>query len=121
MNKRFVLALGSFLALLWAASGVYAAKANPGVIPPHAKPYGMTYGEWSAKWYQWQYSLPVDQHPLFDTADCSEGQTGKVWFLGGTFSFIEKMASLKGRRNGIALCRLARRCSFLSLTQSAMR
>ncbi len=25
---------------------------NPGVIPPDAKAYGMTYGEWSAKWWQ---------------------------------------------------------------------
>ncbi len=31
-------------------SRVYAKNPNPGVIPPHAKAYGMTYGEWSAKW-----------------------------------------------------------------------
>jgi hypothetical protein len=29
--------------------------------------------------------LPTNHHPLFDTADCSAGQSGKVWFLGGTF------------------------------------
>jgi len=33
--------------------------------------------------------LPADHHPLFDTADCSEGQTGRVWFLGGTFTALE--------------------------------
>jgi hypothetical protein len=27
----------------------------------------------------------VSGHPLFDTADVSAGQRGKVWFLGGTF------------------------------------
>jgi len=28
-------------------------------------------------------SMPSTHHPLFDTADCSEGQTGNVWFIGG--------------------------------------
>ncbi len=77
-------------------SQVYALDSNPQVIPPGAKAYGMTYGEWSARWYQWVYSLPVDRHPLFDTADCSEGQTGKVWFLGGTYTFVEEDGVVKG-------------------------
>lgn len=84
--------------------GVYAANANPGVLPPYAKPYGNTYGEWSAKWYQWQYSLPVDQHPLFDTADCSEGQTGPVWFLGGTFTIREE--------DGVVIGEAQRNCAM---------
>jgi len=47
---------------------------------------GKTYGEWSAEHWRWTFSLPVDNHPLFDTADCSAGQSGRVWFLGGTFT-----------------------------------
>ena len=66
---------------------VYAANKNPGVIPPNATPYGMTYGEWSAKWWQWAYSLPVDQNPWFDEegscANGAHGQFGPVWFLTG--------------------------------------
>ena len=27
--------------------------------------------------------MPFTNHPLFDTADCSAGQTDHVWFLGG--------------------------------------
>jgi hypothetical protein len=65
-------------------------------MPPNAKAYGMTYGEWSAKWWQWVYSLPIDRHPLFDTADCSEGQTGKVWFLGGTYTLVGENGVVKG-------------------------
>jgi hypothetical protein len=35
-------------------------------------------------------SLPINQHPLFDTADCSEGQPfDDVWFLGGTLTSTE--------------------------------
>jgi hypothetical protein len=64
------------------------AGRNSGVIPRGAHPYGKTYGEWSAKHWQWLYSLPVDDHPLFDTADCSTGQSGPVWFLGGTFTAV---------------------------------
>ncbi len=63
-------------------------QGNPGVLPPQSHAYGMSYGEWSAKWWQWAFSLPVDNHPLFDTADCSTGQTGHVWFLGGTFTAV---------------------------------
>ncbi len=62
---------------------------NPRVLPPHSNAYGNTYGEWSAKWWQWAFSLPVGAHPLFNTADCSAGQSGKVFFLGGTFVTTE--------------------------------
>jgi hypothetical protein len=96
-RSAVIAVFGIFVGLLvCSVPEVYAANANPGVLPPYAKPYGMTYGEWSAKWYQWQYSLPVDQHPLFDTADCNEGQTGAVWFLGGTFTVREENGSVIG-------------------------
>jgi hypothetical protein len=51
-------------------------------MPPQSRPAGRSYDEWSAAWWQWAYSLPFDHHPLTDTADCSAGQTGNVWFLG---------------------------------------
>ncbi|WP_435007668.1 hypothetical protein P12x_004932 [Tundrisphaera lichenicola] len=83
------------LAVLWItalnatspASG--AENANSKVFPPCSNPHGLSYAEWSARQWQWLFSLPVDHHPLFDSADCSTGQSGKVWFLGGTFSTSE--------------------------------
>lgn len=66
-----------------------AGNPNPRVLPPHSSPHGKTYGEWAAEWQKWAFSLPIDANPLFDTADCSAGQRGHVWFLGGTFSSIE--------------------------------
>lgn len=66
-------------------SQVYAKNDNQKIIPLNAKSYGKTYAEWSAEGWKWLYSMPVDKHPLFDTADCNEGQSGKVFFLGGTF------------------------------------
>jgi hypothetical protein len=53
------------------------------VPPPQSFPYGMSYGEWSARWWQWAFSLPIDHSPLFGTADCGAGQTDHVWFLPG--------------------------------------
>ena len=63
-----------------------ATGRNSGVLPVQSDAFGMSYGEWSARFWQWEFSLSVDHHPLFDKADCSAGQSGKVWFLGGTFS-----------------------------------
>ena len=59
-------------------------------MPLNSSAFGHSYGEWSARWWQWSYSLPTTHHPLFDTAGCEAGQTGKVWFLGGTFTLIQQ-------------------------------
>ena len=56
------------------------------VIPADSVIYGRTYSEWSAEWWQWALSIPVATHPLFDKGDCSVGQSGPVWFLGGSFA-----------------------------------
>ena len=71
-----------------AGSALPQSTGHPSILPPGSAPHGKTYGEWSAKHWQWVYSLPVDDHPLFDTADCSTGQSGRVWFLGGTFTTV---------------------------------
>src|SRR5207237_9991228 len=66
-----------------------AHNSNPGVFPPDSRPFGLTYGEWSAKWWQWAYSLPVDKNPFFDETTCkngTNGQSGDVWFLTGVFN-----------------------------------
>jgi hypothetical protein len=51
----------------------------------HAKPFGMTYGEWSARWWQYIISIPPEDNPLFDFngAKCGVGQYGPVFFLVG--------------------------------------
>jgi hypothetical protein len=60
-----------------------SGNSNPAVLPVQSHAYGLSYGEWSARWWQWFFSLPLDSSPLFGTADCSFGQSGPVWFLGG--------------------------------------
>jgi hypothetical protein len=60
-------------------------QAGPKMFSRDSVVYGRTYSEWSAAWEQWSYSIPVAHHPLFDNGDCSVGQSGPVWFLGGKF------------------------------------
>jgi hypothetical protein len=73
------------LMLVPAASLSQNTSAGAKVIPPSSVAFGRTYGEWSAAWEQWADSIPVANHPLFDNGDCSVGQSGPVWFLGGKF------------------------------------
>lgn len=77
-----LLCLAVVVILALVAAPVQAKRnLNPRVIPPQAKPFGLSYGEWGAKWYQWVASTPVA--PEVGTGSNSgEGQSGPVWFLG---------------------------------------
>jgi hypothetical protein len=55
------------------------------VISPNSVVFSKTFSEWDVEWQQWTYSIPVANHPLFDNGDCSVGQSGMVWFLGGKY------------------------------------
>lgn len=57
------------------------------VFSADSKPYNLTYGEWTAKWWQWGYSVPKNSNPAYDDTgkNCAQGQRGPVWFLAGTY------------------------------------
>jgi hypothetical protein len=61
-----------------------------GILPPPFEWYGRTYEEWSAQWWQWAFSLPIDQNPFYDEggtcANGANGQSGPVWFLTGVIN-----------------------------------
>jgi hypothetical protein len=77
------------LALLVAA--VSLARADGGsnnpvsaqslVFPPQAHPYGVSFQEWAARYWQRTLSLPVDAASY--AAPLSDGQSGEVWVLAG--------------------------------------
>jgi hypothetical protein len=58
------------------------------VLAPEQVHYGATYAQWSQRWWQWVFELPLTNHPLYDRtgADALQGQIDPVWFLGGVFS-----------------------------------
>jgi hypothetical protein len=63
-----------------------AVAADISLFSPGSKPYGLTFGEWAARWQTWLYSIPGPKNPATDTTgkNCAQNQTGPVWFLAGT-------------------------------------
>jgi hypothetical protein len=69
-----------------ATNGAFAADSP--VLQVNSKAYyGKTYGEWVVSYWQWAMSFPTAASPWFSDSDGSLatlGQSGPVWFLGGT-------------------------------------
>ncbi len=61
------------------------AQGSSGVFPPNAIVFGKTYGEWSAEWWQWDFSIRVPSNPTFDSTgrNCDVQQSPPVFFLAG--------------------------------------
>lgn len=84
MRRFLETALGIFTALFLVAG---VAFAQPSVVKPNDLYAGMTYGDWSAVW--WQYAIQTPYAKIFsdDTSpdfDCATGQTSvPVFFLVG--------------------------------------
>lgn len=87
-TRRFTIALlvAVLVALCVFAPGAVAKNKNPRVIPPHALAFGMSYGDWGAKWWQWALASPKADNALNDPTGekAGVGQSGEVWFLAGT-------------------------------------
>ena len=86
--RRLIPALAAAAMVSLAGSMAFAGGGDPGnpwVVPPQSCAFGQSYAAWSVNFWQWALKLPATQHPLFDTADVSTGQSGPVWFLGGKF------------------------------------
>lgn len=52
---------------------------------PYSRPFGRTYAEWTARWWQWVLSIAKTENPLVDQngKNCASNQSGAVWFLAG--------------------------------------
>lgn len=65
-------------------SRAMAENPNPGVFPPDENVSGMTYGDWSAAWWQYLLTIPTNTNPSTTGLNCGIGQsTGPVFFLTG--------------------------------------
>ena len=79
----------------------FAENVNPSVFPADFKPYGLTYGDWTAKFWQWLHSIPKPDNPAADPTgkNCALKQIGPVWFLPGTFGGTnERTCTVPGTR-----------------------
>jgi hypothetical protein len=57
------------------------------LFTPSSKPYGLTYPQWTVKWWQWLVSIPKENNPALDMSGqyAEEKQEDQnVWFLAGT-------------------------------------
>jgi hypothetical protein len=59
-------------------------EINELVFPIHDRPFGLSYGDWTVKWWKWILQIPKSINPLFD----KDGKNaylnqihGKVFFL----------------------------------------
>ncbi|MFO0794095.1 MAG: hypothetical protein U0586_08515 [Candidatus Brocadiaceae bacterium] len=56
-------------------SATFAEGGQKKAYSPSDSVYGMTYGDWSAAWWQYVLSIPTDTNPVLDTtgANCGIG------------------------------------------------
>jgi hypothetical protein len=88
-RPAIILAAAMLLVTPWLthADGGPGRNENPQVLPPHSRPFGHSYGEWAAAWWQWALGVPLPQNPVLDPTGefAAVNQSGKVWFLAGNF------------------------------------
>jgi hypothetical protein len=99
MNVRTLLTVCSLMAAVGLASGSVSAAAQGAtptaenvVLAPDAEVAGLSLAEWSARSWQWSFSLPQAVNPFYDEtgALCGYGQSGPVFFLTGAEHSLER-------------------------------
>ena len=86
-TRAVAVCIGLMITAMIPVAQAQSGNPNPQVFPLNSQPFGNTYNEWSARWWQWALSIPVATNPVLDEtgANCAEGQSGPVWFLAGSF------------------------------------
>ena len=67
---------------LWLAASTAFASA-PQVLPPSDLPYGLSYQEWSAKWWQWNLGRNTNKVAFVGNPEICQGPGTRVRFLLG--------------------------------------
>ena len=74
------------------------------LFTPDSTPYGMTYGEWTERWWQWCLSQPKSTNPVNDRKRTDRNAANDqihpdVWFLAGTTDgYAERECAIPGGR-----------------------
>jgi hypothetical protein len=67
--------------------GIATTSALGEVLPPSSLPYGLSYQEWSAKWWQWSLGQSTERMELVGGPGICEGPASQVRFLAGAYGF----------------------------------
>jgi hypothetical protein len=91
-----------------------ADSINPGVFARDSSPYGIPYGKWLAKWWNWTSSIPAPQHPRDDYTPekCTMNQEGPVWFLADQLGGREERTCTIPAGKSIFIPLLVGECEF---------
>ena len=98
-NFRRVLESASILFALWcvgvavavtAASTTASAGQDVKVVAPDKTLFKKSYNELAGEWSNWVQKEPPATSPAFDPDGrfCDRNQSGKIWFLAGTFGGV---------------------------------
>ncbi|MGD0812690.1 MAG: hypothetical protein ABSA83_03725 [Verrucomicrobiota bacterium] len=79
-SGQFAAALAGLMLLAITASAPAAE-----VLPPSSLPYGLSYEEWSAKWWQWSLGQSTNHLELVGGPGICSGTAGSVRFLNGVY------------------------------------
>jgi hypothetical protein len=95
-----------------------ADSMNDGVFGIDSKPYGMSYEDWTIKWWRWALSMPSDINPNVDKTGqyCAErqGNLSAFFLAGGSGSTVERTCTVPvGKAILIPVSTVE--CSFLEL------
>ena len=130
MIKATILTINLFILSFLVLSinpSVWADSINPGVFSIDSKPYGLTYDQWDARYWQWSVSLPKDENPLDDKTGekCASGQSGPVWFLTGTSGGTVKRSCTIPSDKAVLIHVAGNSCSYIenpnAKTESELR
>lgn len=105
----------SVIAVFFSATAVQMViAADMTLFPPSSKPYGISYGDWAAKWHTWLYSIPGPVNPATDTTgkNCAQNQAGPVWFLAGTTGGSAERTCTIPASKGLVFPLIASECSY---------
>jgi hypothetical protein len=86
-KRRLLMALVMFLGISGLIAGPLTTTASAAPPVVQLQTFGSSYGELSARWWQWAFSIPASINPQLDTtgANCGQGQVDDVWFLAANF------------------------------------
>lgn len=106
----------SFLLLIPLFFNITNADTSFKVFPLDSKPYGMSYTDWSIKFWQWFLKIPMipPPHPADDPtgAGCSKSQEGPLWYLAGSSGSKQTRNCIVPYGKALLLTPIEVECSF---------
>lgn len=83
-------------------SSMFGSRNKIPVFTQDSFPYGISFSEWTARWWQWALSIPIECNPVkhMSSHNYATKQAGPVWFLAGTDGgFAERKCTIPAGRS----------------------